>query len=264
VVAADPAIADRWYDLFMGLNDSKLPAVHNLILLLAGAVANTDSDRSAALLERPTHCCPLVRFTFGRSGVDLGSMRVWTGGGAPALDALRRRRLDNAATDQAIAVEVFSALQCGQGRFLEAYVDERLACSEPAEIARGIMVAGFCDQSARNDRILKKYKNTAGLPGKAYAAAIAAYQYNGWARHWFKIMCETDDPITFWQAGVLFVQCVDGRFSIWGDEFTQTGRPIAAFSASLNNPLKWRHEKLGKGRIKRLFGQESPAAIFVQ
>jgi hypothetical protein len=77
-------------------------------------------------------------------------------------------------------------------------------------------------------------------------------------------MCETDDPITFWQSGVLFVQCVDGRFSIWRDEFAQTGGRIAAFSASLNNPLKRRYEKLGKERAKRFFGQESPAAIFVQ
>jgi hypothetical protein len=264
IVAADSAIAGRWYDLFMECNDSKLPAVHNLILLLAGAIADTDPDKSAALLERTTHSRPLVRFTFGRSGVDLGSMSVWTGGGAPALGALCRRRLDNAATDQAIAVEVFSALQCGHASFLETYVDEQLARSEPAEIARGIMVAGFCDQSVRDDRILGKYKNTAGLPGKAYAAAIAAYRCNGWARHWFKVMCETDNPIAFWQAGVLFVQCVDRRFSIWRDRFAQTGGPIAAFSASLNNPLKRRHEKLGKERVKRLFGQESPAAIFVQ
>jgi len=264
VVAADPEIANRWYDLFMELNDSKLPAVHNLILLLAGAIADIDPDKSAELLERTAHVRPLVHFTFGRSGIDLGSKSAWTGAAAPALDALRRRRLDYAATDQAIAVEVFSALQCGQERFLEAYVDVQLAHSAPAEIARGLMVAGFCAQSSRNDRILEKYKGTAGLPGKAYAAAIAAYQRNGWARHWFKLMCETDDPATFWQAGTLFTQCVDGRFSIWRDEFEQTDGPIAAFSASLNNPLKNHHEKLGKERRKKLFGQDAPALVFVQ
>ncbi len=263
VVAADPGIADRWYDLFMEINDSKLPAVHNLMLLLASAITDTDPEKSAALLGRTAHSRPLVRFTFGKSGVDLGSMSVWTGNGAPALDALRRRRLDNAATDQAIAVEVFSALQCGQERFLEAYVDEQLARPEPAEIARGIMVAGFCNQSARNDRILDNYKNIAGLPGKAYVAAIAAYRCNDWARHWFKVMCKTDDPVTFWQAGVLFVQCVDGRFSTWKDEFAQIGGPISTFSSGLNNPLQRRHEKLGKERTKKLFGQDAPAQIFV-
>jgi hypothetical protein len=264
VVAADPEVGNHWYDLFMELNDSKLPAVHNLILLLAGAIADIDPGKSAALLERTAHSRPLVHFTFGSSGVDLGSMSTWTGGGALALDTLRRRRLDNAATDQAIAVEVFSALQCNQELFLEAYVDEQLARSAPAEIARGIMVAGFCDQSPRNNRILEKYKDTAGLPGKAYAAAIAAYRCNDWARNWFKLMCETDDPVTFWRAGILFTQCVDGRFSIWRDEFEQTGGPIAAFSTSLNNPLKGRHEKLGKEREKKLFGQDAPAPVFVQ
>ena len=264
MVAADSAIADRWYDLFMELNDSKLPAVHNFILLLASAIADTDPEKSAALFERTAHSRPLVHFTFGSSGVDLGSISVWTGGGAPALDALRRRRLDNAATDQAIAVEVLSALQCGQERFLDAYVDEQLACSAPAEIARGIMVVGFCDRSPRNDRILEKYRATAGLPGKAYAAAIAAYRCNGWARHWFKVMCETDDPVTFWQAGILFTQCVDGRFSIWRDGFGRTGGPIVAFSAGLSSLRKRRYEKLGKERTKQLFGQDAPAPVFVQ
>jgi hypothetical protein len=264
VVAADPAIGTHWYDLFMELSYSKLPAVHNLILLLACAIADTDPEKSAALIERTARSRPLVHFTFGKSGVDLGSMSAWTGNGAPALDTLRRRRLDNAATDQAIAVEVFSALKCGQERFLEAYVDEQLARSAPAEIARGIMVTGFCDQSPRNDRILEKYRDTAGLPGKAYAAAIAAYRCNGWAHHWFKVMCETNDPGTFWQAGVLFVQCVDGRFSIWSDGYAQTGGPIVTFSNSLNDPLKRRHEKLEREREKKLFGQDAPAPVFVQ
>ncbi|RWI28746.1 hypothetical protein [Mesorhizobium sp.] len=263
IAAANPAVAARWYNLFMELNDGKLPAVHNLILLLASAIADTDPGKSAALFERTAHSRPLVRFTFGKSGVDLGSMSAWTGGSSPALDAVRMKRLDGAATDQAIAVEVFSALQCGQTSFLESYVDEQLTRPQPAEIARGIMVAGFCNQSPRNDRILENYKNTTGLPGKAYAAAIAAYRSDSWARHWFKVICDTNDPVTFWQAGVLFAQCVDGRFSAWKDDFAQTGAPIAAFGTSLNNSLKRRHEKLGKERAKNLFGQDAPSGIFV-
>lgn len=263
VVAADPAIASTWRDLFLNLSDAKLPAVHNLILLLASVIADTEPEKSAALFERTAHSRPLVRFTFGKSGVDLGSISAWKGGSSPPLDALRRKRLDSAATDQAIAVEVFSALQCGYEPFLEAYVDEQLARPEPAEIARGLMVTGFCDQSPRNDQILEKYVDTAGLPGKAYATAIAAYRCNSWARHWFKTMCETNDPITFWQTGILFTQCVDGRFQIWKDDFAQPGGAIGVFGASLNDALNRRHEKLRKEREKRLFGQDAPAAIFI-
>lgn len=263
VIAADPAMVGRWVDLFMKINDAKLAAVHNLILVLASAIADTDPEKSVALFERTSHSSPLVRFTFGKSGVDLGSVSVWKGGDSPALDALRRKRLNSAASDQAIAVEVLSALQCGHGPFLEVYIDEQLAWPEPAEIARGLMVAGFCDQSPHNDRILEKYKGAAGLPGSAYSAAITAYRCNSWARHWFKVMCESDDPVRFWQAGVLFVQCVDGRFQTWRDDFAQIGKPIAAFGTSLKNPLKRRYEKLGKEREKRLFGQDAPATIFI-
>jgi len=264
VLTADPTKGKYWYDLFMEVNDNKLPAVHNLILLLAGAIADTDPEKSAELLERAVHDRPLVRFTFGRSGVDLGSLSAWKGSVAPPLNALRRRRLNNAATDQAIAVEVFSALQCGQESFLEAYVAEQLASSTPAEIARGLMVAGFCDSSPHNDRVFGNYMNTAGLPGTAYSAAISAYRSNEWARHWFKRMCETEDPVMFWQAGILFTQCVDGRFSVWRGDFEQTGGLIGAFGSSLKNSLNERHEKLGKEREKRLFGQDAPAPIFVQ
>lgn len=77
-------------------------------------------------------------------------------------------------------------------------------------------------------------------------------------------MCETNDPVTFWQAGVLFAQCADGRFQTWRDVFAQPGGPIAAFGTSLNNTLKRRYEKLRKEREKRLFGQDAPAPIFIQ
>lgn len=263
LTVADPAIVYRWSDLFMEINDTKLPAVHNFILLLAGAIADTNPEKSVLLFERTAHSRPLVRFTFGKSGVDLGSISVWKGGRSSSLDALRRKRLDSAATDQEIAVEVLSALQCDQASFLDIYIDDKIAQTEPAEVARGLMVAGFCDKSSRNERILAKFEDTEGLPGKAYAAAITAYRKNRWARHWLKIMCETNDSATFWQAGVLFTQCVDGRFHIWGDTFTKIGWPIAAFGTSLNNPLKRRYGKLIKEREKRLYGQEAPASIFI-
>lgn len=259
----DPEIIDQWCDLFMEINDTRLPAVHNLILLLASALADTNSEKSVVLFERTAHTRPLVRFTYGKSGVDLGSISAWNGGRSSSIDALRRKRLDSSATDQAIAVEVLSALECNQGSFLNTYIDEKIAQPEPAEIARGLMVVGFCDKSPRNERILAEFKDTKGLPGKAYAAAITAYRHNSWARHWFKIMCETNDPVTFWQAGVLFTQCVDGRFHMWRDSFTQDGRPIATFGTSLKNPLNRRYAKLEKERQKRLFGQDAPSAIFI-
>ncbi|MGX1499841.1 hypothetical protein ACSSV1_004901 [Labrenzia sp. MBR-25] len=264
IIEADPSVAQRWFNLFMDLNDAKLPAVHNLILLLAGAIGNSDPEKSAALLERTVHSRPLVRFTYGKNGVDLGSKSAWSCDSSPALDAMRRKRLDSAATDQAIAVEVLSALQCGQGNFLETYVDEKLARAEPAEIARAIMVVGYSDQSQRNDQILAKFEDSAGLPGRAYAVAGAAYRRNVWARHWFEVMCKTDDPADFWQAGVLFTQCADGRFGVWRDEFEQSGKMVSLFSAGVSGGLKHRYEKSSKERDRKLFGQDAPAPIFVQ
>lgn len=264
IVAANPPIAGQWYELFMDLNDSKLPAVHNLVLLLANALSDTDPDKSLALFERSAHIKPLVRFNFGKTGVNLESLSAWRGSSTPAFDELRRKRLDNAATDQALAIEVFSAQQNGHQSYLETYVDEKLSRSEPAEVARGLMVVGFSDQSDRHDQLLKRYAGTDGLPGKAWDMAMIAYRSNIWARHWFKVMCETEEPVAFWQAAVLFEQCVDARFQTWRNDFPNVGWPFAAFGASLNDALQRRYEKLGNERERRLFGYSAPALIFVR
>lgn len=262
IVHANPTVADQWFDLFMDVSESKLPAVHNLILLLASALADTKPDRSVALFERVKHNHPLVRFTFSGSGVDLESESVWKASNSPPMNKLRKQRLDNAATDQAIAVEVYSALRNNQKAFLDDYVDAKLLCREPAEKARALMVVGYSNPSDHNEGILEKFQGNAGLPGKAYKAASISYWNNLWAQHWFKKMCETNDPTTYWQAAVLFVHCVDGRFQTWRDEFDQVGIPIGDFGASVT--LRQRLKKLGKERQKKFFGQDAPPEIFLR
>ncbi|WDZ79057.1 hypothetical protein PWG15_26590 (plasmid) [Ensifer adhaerens] len=264
IVAANPPVAEQWYDLFMDMNDSKLPAVHNLVLLLASALSDIDPDKSLALFHRSAHIRPLVRFNFGKTGVDFGSLSAWRGPRTSAFDEMRRKRLDYAETDQALATEVLSALQNGHQSFLEAYVDEKLSRSEPAEIARGLMVVGLSDQSERHDQLLKRYEATDGLPGWAWTEATAAYRRNIWARHWFKAMCETEDPESFWQAAVLFEQCVDARFQTWRNDYSLVGRPFAAFGGNLRDVLPRRYEKLSNERERNLFGRKAPAPIFVR
>ncbi len=163
IVAADGELAGRWHGLFMSIDRAKLPTVHNLVLLLAHALGRTDPNKAKELFLRVRDSSPLVRFTFGEAGVQLDAMATWAGTRCRVLDDLRFARLDRAGTDYDLSLEVLAALMNVQQDLLTTYVEAKPSKGEPAEISRGIMVAGFSDQSQFNDEILRRYEDSAGL-----------------------------------------------------------------------------------------------------
>ena len=186
VVATSEEIADRWHGLFMGIAKARLPMVHNLVLLLAHALGRKVPGKAEELFRLVKDSKPLVRFTFGKAGVQLDAMATWAGTRSPILDALRFARLDRVGTDHGLSLEVLAALMNGQQELLTGYIEAKLRKEEPAEISRGIMVAGFSDQSEFNEEILKRYEGSGGLIETAQKAAKYAYERNVWARHWFE------------------------------------------------------------------------------
>lgn len=264
VVAAAEEIADRWYGLFMSIAEAKLPAVHNLVLLLAHAFGRKSPDKAKELFRRVKGSKPLVRFTFDKAGVQFDAMATWAGVQSTILDDLRFARLDQAGTDHDLSLEVLAALLNGQQELLTAYVEAKLHKEEPAEISRGIMVAGFSDQSEFNDEILKRYEGSAGLAGSAQKAAKYAYERNIWTRHWFKMMSQTDENTDFWRYAVLFSTIVDGRFDTWCSNYVQKGNPIQSFWPAVESGLKNRFSRWENHRNKKLFGSDAPAPIFLK
>lgn len=55
----------------MEVPDSKLPAMHNLILLLAYALGDSDPVKANLLRQKISSVRPIVTMTFGRAGIDL-------------------------------------------------------------------------------------------------------------------------------------------------------------------------------------------------
>jgi hypothetical protein len=263
VVSAFEELADRWHELFMSIAEPKLPAVHNLVLLLAHALGKKNPAKAEDLFHRINDSNPLVRFTFGEAGVQLDMMATWAGVRNPVLNNLRFERLDRARTDHNLSVEVLAALLSGQVELLTTYIETKLHKEEPAEVSRGIMVAGFSDQSEFNDEILKRYEGTAGLIGSAQEAAKYAYERNIWARHWFEKMCQADQDADFWRYAVLFSKIVDGRFAVWNSDYTQEGISSQLFGLSVKRDRKNRFARWESHRNKKLFGSEAPASIFL-
>ena len=264
VVETADEFADRWHRLFMSISEAKLPAVHNLALLLAYALGRKAPAKAEELFRRIKDSEPLVRFTFGRAGVQLDAMAIWAGVRNPVLDDLRFARLDRAGTDHDLSLEVHAALLNGQQELLTTYIEAKLRKEEPAEISRGIMVVGFSDQSEFNDEILKRYEGSAGLIGSAHKAAKYAYERNVWARHWFEMMCQTDDNTNFWRYAVLFLKIVDGRFDVWYSNYERKGSPMKSFGPSIKSRLNIRFVRWENHRNKKLFGSDAPASIFLK
>lgn len=264
VVATAEDFAERWHRLFMSIAEAKLPAVHNLVLLLAHALGRKTPGKAEELFSRLKDNRPLVRFTFGAAGVQLDAMATWAGVRNPILDQLRFARLDQVDTDHDLFLEVLAALLNNQQELLAAYVEAKLRMEEPVEISRGIMVAGFADQSEFNDEILKRYEGSAGLVGSAQRAAKYAYERNVWARHWFEQMCQTDENTDFWRYAVLFSKIVDGRFAVWHSNYVQKGSSIKAFGPSVDDSIDNRFARWKDNRIKKLFGLDAPSPIFLK
>lgn len=263
LIAKAEGFADRWYNLFMNINESKLSSVYNLVLLLAHALGGKEPKKAEELFCRLKTSKPLVKFSFSRAGVQLDSMATWAGIRNPILDKLRFTRLNRASTDHDLFLEVLAAQLNGQQELLTKYIKEKLCKEEPAEISRGLMVAGFSNQSEFNDVILKKYESSAGLIKSAQKAAKHAYERNIWAQHWFEEMCKTNNNAEFWRYSILFLKIVDGRFEIRHSKYEEKGKSIQAFELSLNNRLKNRFEKWKNYRNKMLFGLDAPAQIFL-
>jgi len=264
LVAAAEEFADRWHGLFMSIAEAKLPAIHNLVLLLAYAFGKKSPGKAEELFRRVKESKPLVRFVFDRAGVQLDAMATWASVRSPVLDNLRFARLDRVGTDHDLSLEVLAALLNGQQQLLTTYIEAKLRKDEPAEVSRGIMVAGFSDQNEFNDEILKRYEGSAGLIGSAQEAAKYAYERNVWARYWYEMMCQTNENTDFWRYAVLFSKIVDGRFTVWRSQYPKKSRPIQLFGSGVDGWLKNRFTRWENHRNKKLFGSDAPASIFLE
>ena len=143
------------------------------------------------------------------------------------------------------------------------FVRERLDEGEPEGIARALLVAGFSSQGDRNRKAIDRCRDAKGFIGTAYSAARYAYVRDEWARYWFGKMCRTDRLTDLWRYTVLFTKIVDGRFTIWGSNYTRQEEPVRLFEPSIDKEVDRRIEKWRKHRKKTLFGAKRPPEVFL-
>ena len=263
IVDADPEAADRWYRLFSGLGEGARQRVHNLVLMLAYALRERCPKRTVTLLRSVYGEVGPIRFTVGRARVPLEAVIAWSAAGSGAGREWCHERLNMARNDHELATEVLAALSSRREAVLNEFIRERLDKGEPEGIARALLVAGFSSQQDRNKDVLYCYRDAKGFIGEAYRAAKYAHDRDGWARYWFEEMCKTDRPPEFWRYSVLLTKIVDGRFTIWGSDYTRQGEPMRLFGPSVDGEVDRRIDKWRKHREKTLFGAKKPADVFL-
>lgn len=104
------------------LDDSRFDAlfIHNIGLLLAFALADSNPDQAVQLITRLTGGEPLVRWTFGPAGIPLEAITIWSVKDHPTIEDLRFDRLDRAGNDADLSLEVMAALWNGKHQQLRS------------------------------------------------------------------------------------------------------------------------------------------------
>ena len=263
VTDADQEMRDRWCRLFGALSIERVSIVHNLIVLLGYALGYRDPKSAVSMFDRVNGVSPMVRVLYGAAGVSLESMCIWSGPYDELLNARRFQTLDKASSDYELSQETLAAHLAGKSSLVQRYVEGKLEMVEPAERARGIMVAGLSDSSVFNDGVLEKYCDTAGFVGESCLAGLYAYERNKWSRHWFEKMCGAKVPVEFWTASVQFLKVVDGRFDFWGESYLDRGEMMIRLWPNIRHEVENRVGKWRRKRRSKLFGGEIPREHFL-
>lgn len=263
LVANVADLAQEWFSLFMTAPDDAIPALHNLMVLLATALADSHPEHARLLRKKASRCEPFVRTFYGETELNLEILAIWYGADTAVQNRERFRRLDQAGSDHQISLEVLGALVHGKQELLNEYVADRISRPEPAYVARALMVAGFSDENPYSVEVLSRYEGASGFIGKAHRAALYAYQRNSWARTWFAQMCSTVDPKIFWQSGILLRKIVDSRFAVWNEKFERKGSVIQRFGNEVERGINNRYQQWERHRKDTLFGRKVPSRALI-
>ncbi|MFD1331844.1 hypothetical protein ACFQ4O_07495 [Methylopila musalis] len=263
IVEQDTARGERWLAMLAAASERELRHLHNFALQVAIARAANGNSAAVDLAARVLDQTPTVRRVSGAAAVPAESITLWHNADNLSLFEMCKKRLRMSQNDGDIAREVIAAHFAGKVALLQNYVDERLATGRPFEIALAIMIAGLSDQSAHSDAVLSRFEGTKGFIGAARSAAQDAYARNRWAKIWFRKMWDAQRGEDFWEASVLFMKVIDGRFDMWPKIPCEPSEIFRAFMPTIDKEINKQAEKRLGEHKKKLFGEKAPASLML-
>ena len=257
-----PELKDEWFNTFSKLESSHIPKFYNFILLLAYNYSEDDAQKAQLLWNKISNRDSFTNITIGHEKIPLKQMSIW-GSKNRDLNSYRFELLDKALSDQQIYSHVLAAIVNNNETIIYDYVNQKINCVEPSQIARGILVAGCLNENSLSEELFNTYKDFNGIIGEAYKASLYMYERNVWSKYWFTKMLSTEDNEEFWQYMILFTKIVDSRFYKWNYSLLNNNVLFRKFYQSFRNDINNRCKKWGKERDKKLFGSEPPNPIYI-
>jgi hypothetical protein len=262
IARVNPAMVRSWLHALVSADESKLASLHAFGLELVAATFEREMQ-ARVLLQRLLAIEPLVHRTVGPAEVPFELTVAWSLADDERVKDLCFERLDRAANDHAIAVDVLAAHGVGkQDRVLD-YVRSRVTVGEPWAMSRALMVAGFSEPLQEFEELIDAHSASAGFCGTVAHAAKYAYERNVWALEWYRRMQKAETPVEFWRCAILLTKIVDARFTTWPSA-AETSATFDSFRATLKDPVRNRIKGWARKRGRTLFGGKVPDRVFIQ
>jgi hypothetical protein len=261
--AHDPKRVCAWLRTILNVTSpAVLWQIHNVSLTLASAFAEIDGALSAEVFEKFRGGRTALRVMIGSARIPLYQHALFAAGEASELEPLRRKALDGCLKDSEIEQAVITAEVYGPPGWLDRYVPELVAKSEPSFMARAITAAGFRSPNPHSDHLLAQNWGD-GFLGDVASDARDAYERAKWTQHWLEQMATATDPVEMWR----YAQLVEGVADRRAYAVIKNLRPFSALALSYEGKLlellRKAVEKREKKRSETLFGVKAPDPTLV-
>ena len=264
LATACPDRVPQWVDILFRMDKERRLLCKNIALTLATHLSSDDPARSLELIERYLDAEDFVAFSHGQAGLTMEHRSVWSPGASKFMDDMRISRLEVAADDHALSLEVLAAERWGHGALLESCTRRWLSAPEPIRQARAIAICGFRDDPDSWIPELKKYERSSGLLAQVYRTAKDTFERNQWARYWYGEMSSASTCVDSWRALTLLSKVVDHRTDLWLTNSKDQARWASIYANQIRNMVQ---NALGKVRTKReqkLFGLNKPNQMMLR
>ncbi|QLR44279.1 hypothetical protein HV346_17120 [Enterobacter sp. RHBSTW-00994] len=258
-----PDMAVEWVHATLAKGNEKLPLIRNTALSLACALSHVDVGLSAKLFHKLTRIESVVAVQHTDVAIPHYQHCLWEAADEPDINAIRLHRLKCALDNEAISKEVWAALLSDKALQLHSLIGQLTSSTLPADQARGIMAAAFVSDIKFAEEIFNRFSQSAGLLEETVMAAKDIMQRYKWTLHWYHLMVTANAPEDYWCASVLFMQVVDGRFSVIRYHNTDEGDVFRNYWHATEDLLSKRFKKQSGKRAGRLLTDTPPLECFI-
>lgn len=258
-----PEIAVEWAKITLATENGKISLINNSALALACAISHIDAKLSSELFNKLMQVESVVAVQHTKAAIPHYQNCLWAASDVSEINMIRLKRLKLAHDNDAISLEVWAALLNNKELQLHSLIIQLTSSTLPADQARGVLAASFLSDIEFAEDIFNRFSQSTGLIADTVKAGRDIMQRFKWTLHWYHSMVTAKEPEAYWCASVLFMQVVDGRFTVIKDPENITGEVFRKYWHSTADLLRNRFKKQSVKRAERLLTDTPPLQCFI-